>query len=157
MLGKSSSIYRSQSTRGTHANARGTDAVQPCYDRAMTVLQPRLPAKRSRPITCNHVLTAAVARLFHVFTRLYHFFITCVPRVPPVVTRGRQFWAAQNCLPRVIFLARVGAAVSRPYHGLDACNSACFTFTNFSPWVVRDATAKGSVTGPLKKQGEETR
>lgn len=94
---------RSVLTRGTHANARDNNAVQTRNKRAMTVLHPRLPAKISRPTACNHVLTAAVARPSTFVPRLYRVFTACVPRVPrvpPAITRGLNFWAAQNFFAR---------------------------------------------------------
>ena len=86
------SANRAVRVHGVHTlNARDNNAVQMRNKRAMTVLHPRLPAKRSRPTSCNHVLTAAVARPITFVTRLYHVFISCVPRVPPAVTRGLNF------------------------------------------------------------------
>lgn len=87
-------------TRGTHANARDKNAVLTRNKRAMTVLHPRLPAKILRPTACNHVLTAAVARPSTFVPRLYRVFTACVPRVPPAITRGLNFWAAQNFFAR---------------------------------------------------------
>ncbi len=79
MLGKSSEIYRSQTTRATHAIERENT----WYNRVMTVIKPRLPAKGPRPIACNHGCITAVARLYHVSPRLYHVFITCATQGHP--------------------------------------------------------------------------
>ena len=76
MLDKLRQIYRSQSTRATHAIARENT----WYNRVMTVIKPRLPAKGPRPIACNQVHTTAVACPYHVSPRLDHVFITCATR-----------------------------------------------------------------------------
>ena len=87
-------------TRGAHANARDNTAMQAQNKRAMTVLHPRLTANISRPTSCDHVLAAAVARLSTFVPRLYRVFTSCVPRVPPSVTRGLNYLAAQNFFTR---------------------------------------------------------
>ena len=124
MLGNSRQIYRSQSTRATHAIARENTR----YNRVMTVIKPRLPAKGPRPI----------ARLYHVSPRLYHVFITCSTRGHP----RSKFLTIPKLASAGDFSSTCECGCIESFHDLSASNSVCITFTHFSSFFSRGQCVK---------------